>query len=123
MSTEDKNSASCVFFKGSVRRRNAVIASLKRRQDSSSSSDENQPSVQTFCSSRPIKKCLIAATSNNSSNKHRQHNIDNDADEDYNTKESLSVITYKSDRQVQLQGSKDIGAATSTIENNLLDTA
>jgi RING finger protein 113A len=109
--------ASCVFFKAPVRRGNAP-ASSKRRQDSSpdassSSGDESQPSASTFRSSKTVKKGLVTtSTSNSSSNKRRQQNHGSD-DED--NQEAFMDIKFKSDRQAQPQGPRDMGA-TATIE-------
>jgi RING finger protein 113A len=109
--------ASCVFFKAPVRRGNAP-ASSKRRQDSSpdassSSGDESQPSASTFRSSKTVKKGLVTtSTSNSSSNKRRQQNHGSD-DED--NQEAFMDIKFKSDRQAQPQGPRDMGA-TATVK-------
>ena len=128
MSTDNDNStSSCVFFKASTRRGNLTTSS-KRRQvsssnSSSSSADESQPSISTFRSAKIIKKGLVTTSAKNLSNRHRQQNIDNDDADDsndnttneFNTKEKLLHIKFKSDRQAQAQGPQDMGA-TATIE-------
>ncbi|CAF2661941.1 unnamed protein product [Rotaria sp. Silwood2] len=123
MSADNNDSApSCVFFKAPIRRGN-VTTSSKRRQDSSSNSssssgDEGQPSASTFRSSRTIKKGLVTTSSNSSSNKRRQQYIEDDEDDNNNNtdmKEKLLDVKFKSDRQTQSQGPKDMGA-TATVE-------
>ncbi|CAF1319981.1 unnamed protein product [Rotaria sordida] len=128
MSGDNNNSTpSCVFFKAPIRRGNETTSSKRRQESSNSSSsstdDESQPSAATFRSSRPIKKGLVTTSGNNSSNKRRQQNIDGDDEggnnnnniNDSNMKEKLLDIKFKSDRQAQSQGPKDMGA-TATVE-------
>jgi len=120
MSTEKDDSApSCVFFKAPIRRGN-VSTSSKRRQNSSSNSssssdNESQPSASTFRSSRTIKKGLVTTSTTNSSNKRRQQNTGNDDDDDDDNQGKLVDIKFKSNREAQSQGPKDMGA-TATIE-------
>lgn len=115
MSTDKE--PSCVFFKAPIRRGNAPTSS-KRRNDSSSNSsassgDEGQPSASTFRSTKTVKKGLVTTSnSNSSSNKRRQQNTGSD-DED-NQEKSVD-IKFKSDRQIQPQGPRDMGA-TATVE-------
>ncbi|CAF3606468.1 unnamed protein product [Rotaria sp. Silwood1] len=118
MSTDNNNSKpSCVFFKAPIRRNNITTSSSKRgRQDSSSNSsssdNESQPSASTFRTTRTIKKGLVTTSNNNSSNKRHQQNIE---DDNTNIKEKFLDIKFKSDRQIQSQGPKDMGA-TATVE-------
>jgi len=117
MSTEkDDSKPSCVFFKAPVRRGNAPTSS-KRRQNSSSNSSsssdgESQPSASTFRSSKTVKKGLVTTSTNNSSNKRRQQNTGSDEEDN---QEKLLDIKFKSDRQAQPQGPRDMGA-TATVE-------
>jgi hypothetical protein len=102
---KDDSTPSCVFFKASIRRGNAA----KDRQNSSSD-DENQPSASTFRSSRTVKKGLVTTSTDNSSNRRRQKLPGSDDDQ-----EKLTDIKFKSDRQAQTQGPRDMGA-TATVE-------
>ncbi|CAF1181709.1 unnamed protein product [Rotaria sordida] len=97
MSADNINStSSCVFFKASIRRGN-ITTSSKCRQDSSS--------VTTTI------------------NKRRQQRIGNDNEDNNNdtndsiTKENLFDGKFKSNRQIQVQDPKDMGAIA-TIEIN-----
>ncbi len=117
MSAEKDDSApSCVFFKAPVRRGNATTSS-KRRQNSSSNSssssgDESQPSASTFRSSRKVQKGLVTISTGNSSNKRRQQTTGSDEEDN---QEKVMDIKFKSDRQAQAQGPRDMGA-TATVE-------
>jgi RING finger protein 113A len=123
---KDESAPSCVFFKAPARRGN-VTTSSKRHQDSSSNSSsssdgETQPSASTFRSSRTVKKGLVTTSTNHSSNKRRQQKVGSD-DEDNNNpntsdvtnKERIIDTKFKSDRQAQPEGPRDMGA-TATVD-------
>lgn len=116
MNTEKEDSkASCVFFKAPVRRGNAA-GSSKRRQDSSSNSssssaDESQPTASALRSNRSARKGLATNSSTGSANKRRQAD---DSDEEEASGKSMDV-KFKSDRQADPKGPKDMGA-TATVE-------
>jgi RING finger protein 113A len=120
MSAENDNSApSCVFFKPSVRRGNATTSSKRHRDSSSDSSassgDESQPSASTFRSSRTVNKGLVTKSTTNSSNKRHQQNTGGGDDDNEDNQEKFVDIKFKSDRQAQPQGPRDMGA-TATVE-------
>jgi RING finger protein 113A len=115
---KDDSAPSCVFFKAPARRVNVATSSKRRQQSSSNSSsssgDESQPAASTFRSLKTVKKGLVTTSTNHSLNKRRQHTAGSD-DEDRNDKEKLIDTKFKSDRQAQPQGPRDMGA-TATIE-------
>lgn len=121
MSTEKDESTppSCVFFKAPVRRGNAATSS-KRRQDSSSNSsssssgDEGQPSASAFRANRTVRKGLATNSTGPSANKRRQQANGSDDEEQHSTQSTVDV-KFKSDRQAQAQGPRDMGA-TATVE-------
>ncbi|UJR22434.1 hypothetical protein I4U23_025494 [Adineta vaga] len=128
MSTnKDESVTSCVFFKAPARRGNTQASSKRRQRSSSNSSssssggDESQPSAASFRTSKQVRHGLISTTSNSSSNKRRQQTAHNDDDEDANDnrehsdKDKLLEVKFKSDRQAQAQGPRDMGA-TATVE-------
>ncbi|CAF4337507.1 unnamed protein product [Rotaria sp. Silwood2] len=119
MSTHINNKASCVIFKTPIHHE-IIKSSLKHRRDSSSSNDENEPSASTFRSIKTKSRGLVATSKNYISNKrHKQHDEYDNEDcfnrNKLNKKENSIVVKYKSDRQIQSQDPKDMGA-TATIE-------
>lgn len=120
MSTEENNSTpACVFFKAPVRRGNAATSS-KRRQDSSSNSsssssgDEGQTSASTLRTNRTVRKGLATNSTGPSANKRRQQTNGSD-DEGEPAAQSSVGVNFKSDRQAQPEGPRDMGA-TATVE-------
>ena len=117
MNTEKEDSKpSCVFFKAPVRRANTANPS-KRRQDSSSNSssssgDESQPTASALRSNRMMRKGLASNSSAPSANKRRQQA--DGSDEEEASGKSMDV-KFKSDRQADPKGPKDMGA-TATVE-------
>jgi RING finger protein 113A len=116
MSTETNVSTSSCVFKSSARRVNVRMSS-KRRPDllsdsSSSSSDDAEPSIATFRTNPTIKNGLITTSSGKSSNKRHRQAAGRDDGED---RTRQMDVKFKSDRQVQPQGPRDMGA-TATLE-------
>jgi RING finger protein 113A len=105
----DDSTLPCVSFKVPVRRGNPPTISKRHRNSSSSSDDEGQPSISTFRLSKTIKKGLVTTSTRNSSNKRRIQNIGSDDEE------KLLDINFKSNRQIQPHGPRDMGA-TATVE-------
>ena len=125
---DESGAAACVFFKAPIRRGNAQ-ASAKRRQrssskssasSSSSSGDESQPSAAALRTSKQVRQGLVSTSSSNASSKRRQQAANSDDDDagehrEHTNKDKMFEVKFKSDRQAQPQGPRDMGA-TATVE-------
>ena len=131
MSEEKDGSApSCVFFKAPARRPNPPTAPKRRRNSSSGSSSssdgDSQPPAATFRSTSTVKKGLVTTSKNHSSQRRQKQRTgsgdeDNDGDSEQTNEfqskdhEKITAIKFKSDRQAQPEGPRDMGA-TATVE-------
>lgn len=108
----------CIFFKAPVRPKKSETSTKRQRQSSSDSSssssdDGNQPSAAECRSANKVQKGLVTMSKNKPSIRRRH----DDSDEESTSKLS---VQFRSDRQADRSGPKDMGAtATTEIDTDL----